>query len=1303
MITTTTVVASFAVFLALHAGIAVVSQDDPGHCVWYGQCGHAKSNNLSLNCLYNGTAKPLTEKKAVDLLEKLCPEYASGDVPHTCCDYSQLQTLDANMALPRQFFLRCPSCFKNFLHLYCALTCNPEHSHYLHVNESEELENSTQRAITALDFAVSIDFSHGLFNSCKDVQYPGNNQKAISLFCGKAADQCTPQDWLNYMGDINNQKTPFQINFNLTDSPIFFNDSEKPLYPMNDSITPCSLSSSNDTQPCSCLDCESACAPMPPPIPPPQPWTILNIDGLSFIMACCFIAFLVFFLPYSAFLLIKSGRHSSTSVTENELSCCSSINSTAVIEEKPSCSEKLTAEFEKVLQNVFVRCGTFCARYPVTVILAGCVVAAALSCGIIMMQVTTDPVELWAQKESTARKQKDYYDTHFMPFFRTEQMIITVNNATTVHHEYYPQGSQEFGPVFHKDILHQVLSLQLEIEHMSVYVEGLNRNITLHDICFAPLKPDNTNCTIQSVLQYYQNDHDMLDKKVTDPDFHVFTLADYIDHFMSCASDPAAIADMTALHTPCLGTFGGPVSPWVILGGYPDFQYGNASALVISFIVENRHDDSEFLEMALAWEKAYISHLKSYKNENITIAYSSERSIEDEIERESSSDVITILVSYLIMFTYVSIALGQVDSCYRLLLDTKISLGLGGVMIVFVSVTASIGTYSYAGIPVTLIIIEVVPFLVLAVGVDNIFILVQAYQRSTRRKGESLHEHVGRIVGEVGPSMLLSSLSECTAFFIGSMSTMPAVRAFSLYAALAVLFDFLLQITCFVGLLTLDSKRHEKNRFDVCCCIGISSKGTDELKSVSESEQQSCLYKFVQHCYAPALLSNYIRPIVITVFVGWILACGALVNKIEVGLDQKLSMPEDSFVLTYFTAMEKYLSVGPPVYFVVSDGLDYTTRKGQDKICGGNGCPEDSLLGQVYAAQRQPNSTYIAHPASSWLDDYFDWSATSPCCQVYNGTDEFCSAAVANDTCVPCDIHEDKGRPVEEDFVHYLQFFLQDNPNMLCAKGGHAAYGTAVELLHNNTEIGATYFMTYHTVLKTSADYIGALKSARDICENITKTVNVSNVEVFPYSVFYVFYEQYLNIIPVTIQSLGLCLAAIFLVTTVLLGFDVHSAILIIATIFMILMSMFGMMYLWDIPLNAVSLVNLVMTVGIAVEFCSHIARAFATSTKPTRVERSQDALTKMGSSVLSGITLTKFGGIVVLAFSKSQIFQVFYFRMYVGIVLFGAVHGLIFLPVFLSYLGPSVNKQKLLDEEELPEEKPLLKSNSHSNLSYST
>lgn len=67
------------------------------------------------------------------------------------------------------------------------------------------------------------------------------------------------------------------------------------------------------------------------------------------------------------------------------------------------------------------------------------------------------------------------------------------------------------------------------------------------------------------------------------------------------------------------------------------------------------------------------------------------------------------------------------------------------------------------------------------------------------------------------------------------------------------------------------------------------------------------------------------------------------------------------------------------------------------------------------------------------------------------------------------------------------------------------------------------------------------------------------------------------------------------------------------------------------------------MAVGIAVEFSSHLVHSFSVSVHLTRVERASEALAKMGSSVFSGITLTKFGGIVILGFAKSQIFQVSY------------------------------------------------------------
>lgn len=41
--------------------------------------------------------------------------------------------------------------------------------------------------------------------------------------------------------------------------------------------------------------------------------------------------------------------------------------------------------------------------------------------------------------------------------------------------------------------------------------------------------------------------------------------------------------------------------------------------------------------------------------------------------------------------------------------------------------------------------------------------------------------------------------------------------------------------------------------------------------------------------------------------------------------------------------------------------------------------------------------------------------------------------------------------------------------------------------------------MSYHSILKNSHDYTEALRYARVIADNLTKTMNIENVEVFPY------------------------------------------------------------------------------------------------------------------------------------------------------------------------------------------------------------
>jgi len=884
-----------------------------------------------------------------------------------------------------------------------------------------------------------------------------------------------------------------------------------------------------------------------------------------------------------------------------------------------------------------------------------------LSSGFFFFSVITDPVELWSPADSTTRLNKNYFDTHFKPFYRTTQLIIRSTNPEPIIHEVgFPPIQTQYSSLFDKYFLLQVLDLQNNITQLLGTMPNTNETVSLDEICYKPL--DNAhNCTIQSIFEYFQSNPANLLKKIVDPDFD-YVVADYIDHFETCASTPTNTNDSLGLD--CLGDYGGTVMPFVALGGYPISslskpEYGNATAILLTFIINN-NKNPEDNKKAEAWELAVVKFLKEFKNPNMTISFSTERSIQDELDRESQSDIITILLSYMAMFVYVTITLGRytvffkknlsVKSAFEtLMVDMKFTLGLAGVIIVILSVTASIGLFSYMNIKATLIIFEVIPFLVLAVGVDNIFILVQKYQRDVRHPDESLEEQIARIVGYVGPSMLLTSSSESLAFLLGALTPMPAVRIFSLYAALAVFIDFLLQITCFVSLMTLDCRRELSKRYNLLCCIQSNEIDDEDDESTNpivqteinlekKTKHSGLLFSIFNNYYAPFVMSHRVRPVVIVLFLGWFFFSASQLPQVNTGLDQKLSMPKDSYVLDYFLALEKYLSVGVPVYFVVKDGQNYSSASYQNTICATSNCDVDSLLNQINLATLQPNYTKLAIPANSWMDDYFDWLSSSKCCRVYaNDTDQFCPSTSPDlSQCIECPVRyqtETSNRPIDSDFYKYLSFFLKDNPGDKCTKGGHAAYGGAVEIIEmpstsNKYKIGATYFMGYHSVGVTSKDFIQSLKYANKIAENVTEMMRqkarnwtndeayINTIEVFPYSVSYVFYEQYLTIWKDSAINLSISLSAVFIVTIILLGLDFYTALIVCVTIAMIIVNMFGAMHLWSIDLNAVSLVNLVMAVGISVEFCAHTARDFAVSLKPTRIDRAQHALAHMGSSV---------------------------------------------------------------------------------------
>ena len=108
---------------------------------------------------------------------------------------------------------------------------------------------------------------------------------------------------------------------------------------------------------------------------------------------------------------------------------------------------------------------------------------------------------------------------------------------------------------------------------------------------------------------------------------------------------------------------------------------------------------------------------------------------------------------------------------------------------------------------------------VFGVGLDDTFIIMGEYGRTNPRKNPV--DRVCETMEVVGLSIFVTTLTTMTAFALGTMSEVPAIRWLCYYALPTILIDFLLQTTCFISLLVLDEQRIQANKKDCCFCVTV--------------------------------------------------------------------------------------------------------------------------------------------------------------------------------------------------------------------------------------------------------------------------------------------------------------------------------------------------------------------------------------------------------------------------------------------------------------------------------------------------
>ncbi|KAG8224724.1 hypothetical protein J437_LFUL004894 [Ladona fulva] len=153
-----------------------------GKCVIYGTCDDVKN----VPCYVD---HELPQKWACQLIS----EY--NFIAETCCNTTQLISMDENIAMAAGLLKRCPSCLKNLVSHICGYICSPNQSDFVDVTHHNSTTGARWRfsGVIEADVYLNQDYMYGTFNSCSQVMVPSTGNLAFDVSCGNwDSNTCTP-------------------------------------------------------------------------------------------------------------------------------------------------------------------------------------------------------------------------------------------------------------------------------------------------------------------------------------------------------------------------------------------------------------------------------------------------------------------------------------------------------------------------------------------------------------------------------------------------------------------------------------------------------------------------------------------------------------------------------------------------------------------------------------------------------------------------------------------------------------------------------------------------------------------------------------------------------------------------------------------------------------------------------------------------------------------------------------------------------------------------------------------------------
>jgi len=336
--------------------------------------------------------------------------------------------------------------------------------------------------------------------------------------------------------------------------------------------------------------------------------------------------------------------------------------------------------------------------------------------------------------------------------------------------------------------------------------------------------------------------------------------------------------------------------------------------------------------------------------------------------------------------------------------------------------------------------------------------------------------------------------------------------------------------------------------------------------------------------------------------------------------------PDNSYASNYYKAEYAYFNnkYGARVMFAFTEQLDYH-----------NETVQQSTFDIVRSAQSQSHFESSEELTEYWLRDYLTYLTRRGTPQV-NKTE----------------------------FMRIMQVEFFNIP-------AFDRYRVDVTFNDDRSEITASRFLVQSGETSTTNDEKGVLLQAREVASEASTSMTA-------YHPAFIFYDQYIVVLSNTLQNMGIALGCMMIVSLVLIPSPL-CVIWVTLSVASICTGVIGYMTLWDVSLDSVSMINVIMCIGFSVDYSVHISYHYVVSAGKTRNEKAIDAVGTLGMPIIQGAVSTILG-VSVLSTSDAYIFRTFFKIMFL-VICFGFVHAMVFLPVLLTIFGPAANSAGDLSE----------------------